>query len=214
MDLVVLAKSPVPGRVKTRLCPPCSPAAAAALAEAALADTLAAAVGSGARRVLVALDGAPGEWLPAGVVVVDQGTGPLDRRLARCWSHVRGPGLQIGMDTPQVTEAALDEALDALDRPGVEAVLGPAVDGGWWAVGMRHPDPSVFLGIPTSRPDTGRRQHARLVRRGRRTALLPTLRDVDTWADAEVVAAVAPTTRFAAVMVGLAPEAGRERETG
>ena len=57
VDLLVLAKEPVAGRVKTRLCPPCSPTEAAAVAEAALADTLAAAVATGADRVVVSLDG-------------------------------------------------------------------------------------------------------------------------------------------------------------
>jgi glycosyltransferase A (GT-A) superfamily protein (DUF2064 family) len=203
MDLVVLAKAPVPGRVKTRLCPPCSPAEAAALAAAALADTLAAAVATGADRVVVALDGPPGEWLPAGVTVIDQGNGPLDRRLARTWSQVDGAGLQIGMDTPQVTAAMLDAALERLDGGDVDAVLGPAHDGGWWAIGLRPPDPRVFLGVPTSRPDTGHRQHRRLADLGRRTALLPLVRDVDTFADACAVAAVAPATRFATALAGL-----------
>lgn len=203
MDLAVLAKAPVPGRVKTRLCPPCSPAEAAALAEAALADTMAAAVASGADRVLVALDGEPGDWLPAGVTVVDQGTGPLERRLGRCWSHVRGAGLQIGMDTPQVTPSLLDAALAALLRPGVDAVIGPADDGGWWAIGLRPPDPGVFRGVATSRPDTGRRQHRRLVAGGRRTVRLPRLRDVDTYADALAVAAAAGGSRFAAALAGI-----------
>jgi glycosyltransferase A (GT-A) superfamily protein (DUF2064 family) len=197
MDLLVLAKTPVAGRVKTRLCPPCTPAEAAALAAAALADTLDAATAAGADRVLLALDGEPGDWVPPGVVVVDQGEGALDRRLARAWSHVRGAGLQVGMDTPQVTAALLDDAMSLLVRPHVDAVLGLADDGGWWAIGLRPPAPSVFRGVPTSRPDTGRRQHARLLALGWRTALVPRLRDVDTFADAVAVSARSPQTRFA-----------------
>ena len=88
----MIAKEPVPGRVKTRLCPPCSPVEAAALAEAALADTLSAAVAAGADRVLVALDGRPGPWRPPGVVVVDQGAGELAARLTAAWAHAAGPG--------------------------------------------------------------------------------------------------------------------------
>ena len=208
MDLLVLAKEPVPGRVKTRLCPPCTPAEAAALAAAALADTLAAACGAGADRVMVALDGHPGEWLPPGVVVVDQGEGPLDRRLARAWSHARGPALQVGMDTPQLTATDVASALAALDTPGgradAPAVFGPAVDGRWWTVGMRHPGPGLFLGIPTSRPDTGARQRARLVAAGRRVVDLERRRDVDTIADAHAVAAAAPQTGFARALAEVA----------
>lgn len=203
MDLLVLAKTPVPGRVKTRLCPPCTPAEAAELAEAALADTLAAAMATGADRVLVALSGSAGNWVPPGVTIVDQGSGPLERRLARAWSHVQGAGLQIGMDTPQVSAALLDSAMGVLCRADVDAVLGLAEDGGWWAIGLRPPDPTVFLDIPTSRSDTGPRQLRRLAAAGRRTALLPALRDIDTHADAVAVARLAPATRFARALADL-----------
>jgi rSAM/selenodomain-associated transferase 1 len=200
VDLIVLAKAPVPGRVKTRLCPPCTPVWAAALATAALADTLEAACSSGADRVVLALDGALGPWCPAGVAVVDQGEGDLARRLTRAWSATDGPALQIGMDTPQVTASELDAAMDTLVGTDVDAVLGPATDGGWWAIGLRRPHPRAFLGVPTSRPDTGARQAARLAALGLRTARLPRRSDVDTWPDALAVAAEAPGTRFAAAV--------------
>lgn len=184
MDVLVLAKEPIAGRVKTRLCPPCSPAQAAAIAETALRDTLDAAVGCGADRVVLALDGSPGGWCPPGVVVVEQATGSLDRRLAAAWSAMGArPTIQIGMDTPQVGAAGLAAALAEMDDR-VDAVFGPALDGGWWAVGMRHPDPSVFVGVPTSRADTGARQRRRLVTRGFVVRDLPVVRDLDTWDDA------------------------------
>lgn len=207
----MLAKEPAPGRVKTRLCPPCSPADAALVAAAALADTLDAAVASGADRVVLALDGRPGPWCPPGVVVIGQGRGGLDRRLAHAWSHGagRGPALQIGMDTPQVSAAGLDAAMAALADERVDAVLGPATDGGWWALGMRRPRPQAVLGIPTSRPDTGARQAARLAALGLRTRRLELLSDIDTWPDAVAVAGLAPGTRVAAavrtVTAGLSP---------
>ena len=66
-----------------------------------------------------------------------------------------GAGVQIGMDTPQVTPALLDEALASarLHR----AALGLAVDGGWWAIGLRRPDSQVFAGVPMSTQADGRR---------------------------------------------------------
>lgn len=197
MDLVVLAKEPVPGRVKTRLCPPCTPRSAAALAAAALADTLAAACAAGADRVLLALDGRPGPWCPAGVVVVDQGDGDLDERLTRAWTHTRGPALLVGMDTPQVGAGELAAAMDRLATPGTDAVLGPATDGGWWAAGLSRAHPDAFRGVPMSRPDTGRHQAERLRSLGLRLAHLPVRTDVDTWSDALDVAAASPTTGFA-----------------
>ena len=196
----MLAKAPVAGQVKTRLCPPCTPIEAAAAAEAALADTLDAAIGAGADRVVIALDGPPGPWLPSGVLVVDQGAGQLADRLARAWSHVHGGALQIGMDTPQVTSELLASCLDQLDRAEHDAVLGHAEDGGWWAIGLARADRRTFDGVPMSRPDTGARQQDHLEALGLRVGELPVLRDVDTAEDARAVAALAPGTRFAAVL--------------
>lgn len=200
MDLLVLAKEPVAGRVKTRLTPPCSPAQAAAIAEAAVADTLAAAMATRADRVVLVLDGEAGRWCPAGVTVVPQGVGSLADRLDTAWRATEGPALQIGMDTPQVTAAELDAAMDLLEGPDVDAVLGDAVDGGWWAIGLRQAHPRAFVGIATSRADTGRAQRARLHDLGLRTHSLSAHRDVDTWDDALLVAAAAPGGRFAATV--------------
>ena len=94
--LLVIAKAPVAGRVKTRLTPPCSPADAAGLAAAALADTLAAVARSrrAARRVLV-LDGEPGPWIPRGFDVLPQRGDGLAARLAAAFCDVGGPALLI-----------------------------------------------------------------------------------------------------------------------
>ena len=207
VDLLVIAKEPVPGRVKTRLCPPCSPPEAAELAEAALADTLDAAVASGADRVVVALDGRPGDWCPPAVTLVGQGNGDLAARLTAAWGHVAGPAVQVGMDTPQVGAGELADAMEALLRPGTGAVLGPAVDGGWWAIGLRRPHPRTFTGIATSRSDTGERQLARLRALGLAPGLLPRRRDVDTWDDARVVADECPEGRFGRAVPRLAGQA-------
>lgn len=207
--VLVMAKSPVPGRVKTRLCPPCTPRQAADLAAAAIADTVDAALASRAGEVVIALDGEPGPWLPAGVRVVPQVDGPFDRRLAAAWAGMRGPGIQIGMDTPQVDAAALDEALDRLAETHTDAVLGPAADGGWWLLGLPAPDDRVFRGVPMSTAETGRAQHQRLIELGYRVDLAPTVRDVDHFADALEVAGAAPDTRFARAVRSLAAVADR-----
>ena len=183
--VLVMAKSPVPGRVKTRLCPPCTPAEAAEIAEAALADTLDAVAASGAGRRIVALEGAPGPWLPPGFEVIPQVGGSFDRRLAAAWTTAGGAGVQIGMDTPQVTPALLDGALASLDDD--PAALGLAIDGGWWAIALRRPEPEVFLGIPMSTAGTGAAQHARLRRLGLSVQMLAVLVDLDTAADLPAV---------------------------
>lgn len=203
MDLLVLAKEPVPGRVKTRLTPPCTPEEAAAVAEAALADTLEAAVGCGADRVVLGLDGRVGDWCPPGVAVVEQGDGGLSDRLERLWSHARGPSVQIGMDTPQVTAAILQDALLMVRDTEVDAVLGSAPDGGWWAIGFAHRVLGAFHGVEPSRADTGQRQLDRLEALGLRVGQLTMLRDVDHWEDALAVAEEAPSTRLAAAVAGV-----------
>jgi uncharacterized protein len=192
--LAVIAKAPAAGRSKTRLCPPCSPAEAAALAEAALADTLGAVTATRGARPVVVLDGEPGRWLPPGVGVLSQRGGGLAERLANAFADIGGPALVIGMDTPQVTPRLLGVALDALARG---AVIGGAPDGGYWAIGLRDPEPRAFAGVPMSAPGTGRAQRERLHALGIAFAELPALRDVDTYADACAVAALAPSGRFA-----------------
>jgi uncharacterized protein len=196
--LIVIAKQPVPGRVKTRLTPPCTPSEAALLAEAALADTLTAVAASPAGRRVLVLDGRPGDWLPPGFDVVPQRGGGLADRLAGAFAAVDGPALLVGMDTPQVGPTLIGAGCEALER--ADSVVGPAVDGGYWAIGLRRPDARVFAGVPMSEPTTGAAQLARLVELGYGVDRLPRLRDVDTIADARAVAGSAPATRFAAAL--------------
>ena len=205
--VLVMAKSPVPGRVKTRLCPPLTPAQAAEVAAAALADTLEAVARSGAERRVLALDGPPGEWIPPGFRVVAQRGATFAERLAAAWSDAGGPGLQIGMDTPQVTADLIDRCLDRLLSGPATAVLGPAPDGGWWAIGLRarlHLD--AFAGVPMSTDETFARQLDRLRECGHRVELLPARIDVDDAADAEEVAGRYPDLRFSRTWARLTDE--------
>ncbi|MEZ0161559.1 TIGR04282 family arsenosugar biosynthesis glycosyltransferase, partial [Streptomyces griseorubens] len=181
VTLLVIAKEPRPGRVKTRLTPPFTPEEAAALAEAALADTLDAVARTPARRRVLVLDGSPGPWLPAGFEVVPQCAGGLDERLAGAFAGCDGPALLIGMDTPQVTPELL-----TVDFADCDAWFGPAADGGFWALGLADPDPGLLRGVPMSTPHTGAAQRRRLD--GLRVRDLPPLRDVDTARDAAAVA--------------------------
>jgi rSAM/selenodomain-associated transferase 1 len=195
--LIVIAKAPVPGRVKTRLCPPCSPLQAAAIARAALLDTLDAVASTRTSTRALVLDGEPGGWVPDGFVVHPQASGGLEARLASAFEAVGGPALLVGMDTPQLDEELLDASLATLATPGTEAVVGAASDGGYWAIGLRRPRPEVFHGVPMSTPWTGRAQRERLRRLGISWTELPSLRDVDTFEDALRVADACPESRFA-----------------
>jgi rSAM/selenodomain-associated transferase 1 len=196
--LIVIAKEPVPGRVKTRLCPPCTPEEAARLAAAALADTFAAVGATPADARTVVLDGRPGDWIPAGFDVIPQRQGGLDARLAGAFEDAGAPALLVGMDTPQVTPELLTAGLRALTAPDVDAVIGGAPDGGYWAIGLKRARREVFEGVPMSEDHTAAAQRERLAELGLRWTELPRLRDVDTIDDAVAVAGDGSATRFAA----------------
>ncbi|GAB1639905.1 DUF2064 domain-containing protein [Krasilnikovia sp. MM14-A1259] len=205
--ILVLAKAPVPGRVKTRLCPPCTPVQAARVAAAALGDTLGTVTASAARARVLVVDGA--YVAPPGWETLAQCGGPLGERLANAFTDTPGaPAVLIGMDTPQLSAAQVDAALAPLGAAGgPDAVLGPAVDGGWWALGLRDPGHAeVLRTIPTSTSDTASRTLAALRGRGLHVHLLPRLRDVDTAPDAHAVAALCPPgSRFAAAVAADVP---------
>lgn len=196
--LVVIAKEPRPGLSKTRLCPPCAPEQAADLARAALADTLDAVAAAPADRRVLVLDGEPGNWIPEGFEVIAQVEGGLDRRLAAAFDAVAEPALLVGMDTPQLSPELLEACAAELMRDGVDAVLGLAPDGGYWAIGLHTSEPELFEGVPMSTSQTGERQRDRLTDGGLAVSMLPELHDVDTFDEAITVAAQCEHSRFAA----------------
>jgi rSAM/selenodomain-associated transferase 1 len=207
--VLVVAKAPVPGRAKTRLGHRIGHVAAAELAAAALLDTLEACEAAYGGRCHLALDGELGDACRGGEIrdvlrswrVFGQRGDSLGERLAHAHGVLAydapGPVVQVGMDTPQLTPGHLEEAADRL-RPG-QGVVAPAVDGGWWLLGLAEPARARALaGVPMSTDRTGRDTVAALAGSGARVGSAPTLRDVDTVDDAALVAAVAPASRFAA----------------
>jgi glycosyltransferase A (GT-A) superfamily protein (DUF2064 family) len=202
--LIVIAKAPVPGRVKTRLTPPFTPEQGAELARAALADTLEAVASAGFRRRLLVLEGDPALVdTPPGFTVVPQVAGGLDRRLTAAFQEAAAldpaPVFLIGMDTPQVTGPLLEACMPTSWE---DATIGLAEDGGFWSLGFHQPRrlelERLMFDVPMSTDTTGAVQLGRLTDAGLRVRMLPVLRDVDTVADLPAVAAAAPASRFAA----------------
>jgi uncharacterized protein len=191
--LIVIAKEPLPGRVKTRLHPPFTLEQAAELAAAAIDDTLAAVADLPASRRILLFEGSHPPRSADGYDIMPQSAGDLDERLAAAFDAVNGPTVLIGMDTPQLTAADLAPAFAPWED--VDAWFGPADDGGFWALGLRDPRGDLIRGVPMSRDDTGALQLARL--KGLRIGMLRELTDVDTFDDARRVAAAAPATTFA-----------------
>lgn len=204
VSCLVMAKAPVAGEAKTRLGASIGMSAAAEVAAAALLDTLEVCSAAFPGRCTLALSGdlaraARGAELSAAVarwsVTPQQGTG-FGERLAAAHASMAGPVVQIGMDTPQVTVDLLHKAAEALSAH--DAVLGPAPDGGWWVLGLRDPrHAQVLTEVPMSTADTFERTLAALRGEGLHVGVTETARDVDEVADARLVAAEAPHTRFA-----------------
>lgn len=208
--VLVVAKAPVPGLAKTRLAAGVGDRAAADIAAAALLDTLDAVADAPVAARVVALTGDLGEAsagdeitarLAEFTVVAQRGT-DFAARLAN--AHVDAaaaadglPVLQIGMDTPQVTDELIGEC--ARELLTADAVLGLARDGGWWVLGVTDAAMADCLRtIPMSRSDTGAVTLAALEDAGASVNLVATLADVDTIDDVdEVRRACAPESRFA-----------------
>lgn len=200
LSVLVVAKAPVPGKVKTRLGAAIGATAAAELAAAALLDTIRCAAGAvGPARCHLALEGdlataLRGEELSSAVEgwhVHWQRGESLGRRLVAAYAdaHAAGAGriVQLGMDTPQVSSEKI-RSLAAL-LAAHEAVLGPALDGGWWGLALRTP----LLGAPVadvtmSRPTTGADTVSALRAAGLTVGIGRPLRDLDEVTDLAPIA--------------------------
>ena len=196
MRALVMAKAPVPGRVKTRLGVRVGMDLAADLAAAALLDTI-AACRSAFTECHIALDGSLDDAVRAaqlqeglaGWVVHPQRGDTFGERLAHAHHDAAGDGptVQIGMDTPQLTAADLHSIADAAYDG--DAVLGPATDGGWWVLALSDPSAaSVLAGVAMSQADTCRRTCEALTAAGQTVRLGHELTDIDTEAEAARVA--------------------------
>lgn len=206
MRVLVTAKAPVAGRVKTRLAATVGVTAAAEVAAASLLDTLeASAAAVGPERCHLAVDGdllhavrGPEilALLEGWTVTAQRGEGFAARLVAAHLEAGDGPVAQVGMDTPQLTASHLAEVFTELVAH--DAVLGPADDGGWWVLARRtaaHVRPVAEVAM--SEPTTYAHTRAALAEQGLEVGSARVLRDVDTAQDADAVAALVPWGRFA-----------------
>jgi uncharacterized protein len=215
--LIIMAKQPVYGTVKTRLCPPLTPEGALALYEAFLLDTI-ALVDEASKRagdVTPALAYSPSgahdyfrERLPAHFVLLPQTGVDLGERLSNLPAQARslgyGSAAMISSDSPTLPPPLVARCFTELARPGIDAVLGPCTDGGYYLIGMHDPQPALFRGITWSTEHVTRETLAAADVAGLQVALLPKWYDADTvedlrrmQADLEAGTSVAPYTREA-----------------
>ncbi|MEE3853096.1 DUF2064 domain-containing protein [Gordonia sp. LSe1-13] len=202
--VLIVAKAPVPGLAKTRLATRYGPRGAAALAAAALLDTLRTARQVAHTEVIVAYTGDLGASYRADdllaalrdVTLLPQRGDGFAQRLTNAHLDAAATGavrvLQIGMDTPQVRVDDLEGGLSALEG-GRSCVLGEACDGGWWAFGtVRAQGARALATVPMSRPDTGRLTRDALAGAGLTVHRLATMSDVDVPDDVDAVARACP----------------------
>ena len=209
VTLLVVAKAPEPGRAKTRLASTVGDRVAAEIAAAALLDTLDAVAATPVAARVVALtgelDAAAGaadirRRLESFTVIGQRGDDFADR-LANAHADAADgqPVLQIGMDTPQVTDELLASCARRLLH--AQAVLGLACDGGWWVLGLQTPTTAECLRrVPMSQPDTGELTLKALSDNGIDVCPVEVLSDFDIVDDvAAVREACDPASRFAQV---------------
>jgi rSAM/selenodomain-associated transferase 1 len=188
--LVIFAKAPQPGAVKTRLIPALGADGAAALARAMLAHTLQQALAAGLDAELC-MSPAPGDpaWhgvaLPAGVAYTAQGEGDLGERMDRAMQRAlglrTGPVLLIGTDCPALGSEHLREAARQLAQH--DAVLLPVADGGYVLIGLQAPCPAIFTHMAWSTSTVAADTLQRLSALGLRVWQGPVLNDIDEAAD-------------------------------
>ena len=190
--LAVMTKVPLPGEVKTRLCPPLTPADAATLARCFLLDRLEQLREVTDCEALVAFApreraGEMRELVPAGIRLVPQVGTDLGMRMDRLLTDLLAEGyagaIAVGTDSPTLPTAYLQRACAAIRDETVDLVVGPAEDGGYYLIGLRAPAPGLFADIQWSTDTVMAETLARAGRLGLRYALLPMWFDVDRGED-------------------------------
>ncbi len=182
--LIVMVKEPVAGRVKTRL------GRDIGMTDAAWwfrhqSRALLRRIRNPRWRIVLAVSpdaaGMQSRFWPRDLPRIPQGRGDIGRRMARALTSVPGPAVLIGADIPGVTRQHIDAAFSALGRS--PSVIGPARDGGFWLIGLRHTKPlppHLFANVRWSHADTLMDALATLPKP---VAFVATLQDVDTAAD-------------------------------
>lgn len=198
--LVIFAKAPIPGQVKTRLCPPLTPDEAATLHGSFVLDTL-ERTKAAVDKLRVQMD----RYLACApssthvffkimeerqkVQLIDQIGDDLGARMHQAVETMFLRGYRrtiiMGTDVPTVPLEYLRQALTLLDNH--DLTIGPALDGGYYLIGMSKPVPELFADVPWSTDQVLRLTQEKAARLGVKTALIQPWRDVDTLADLEAL---------------------------
>ncbi len=162
--VVIVAKEPVASRVKTRLCPGLSPVQAAEIYTLFIQDMVEEMSGlalAGDPCVTLAQafspEGAGSSFeaiLPASIPIFPQQGAGLGERLSHIFTKLHGEGYEqvliINSDSPDMPCSLVRKSSRLLESPGIDLVLGPSADGGYYLIGLKKPAPGLFQDIPWS----------------------------------------------------------------
>jgi hypothetical protein len=191
--LVIFAKAPIPGQVKTRLCPPLTPDEAATLHGSFVMDQLERTKAAVTKwslpcdRYLACAPSSAHTFFKImeerhGVRLIDQIGDDLGTRMTQAFATLFAQGygrvLIVGTDVPSLPLGHFQQAIALLETH--DLVLGPALDGGYYLIGLRRAVPELVTGIPWSTSQVLSTTQERAVSLGLKTATLPPWRDIDT----------------------------------
>lgn len=185
-----MAKAPLPGQVKTRLCPPCTLEEAARLYRCFLLDTFELVGGLRGVTVTVAYfppgaEEAFKSMVPSAFELMPQEGDDLGERLSRAFEQLFSLGYErvvaIGADSPTLPPAYIKQSFELL--AGAELVLGPSADGGYYLIGMKAFHPELFRGVAMGTEKVFSQTLERARRANLRVSFLPPWYDVDTQDD-------------------------------
>jgi uncharacterized protein len=212
--IILFAKAPVPGKVKTRLTPPLSPEQAAGLHRAMVTDTLEALVTLGEAELQLHTDIPTDAWASCGVAGKLQHSGDLGQRMLVALAHGLEQGhpavMIVGADAPGIP----CEHFQTILASGSDVTLGPCPDGGYYAIACRRWHPEMFRGVSWSSSQTLELTEAALRLCGLTTARGPLHHDVDTPADLQRLLrslTIPPHTRRWLASHSLLPEENEPR---
>jgi uncharacterized protein len=185
--LIVFAKSPIPGKVKTRLAPHITPTKAAELYEAFIADTISTALKMKCKRITVAyspgydektfqrLCGQSVDYLP-------QKGHNLGERMKNAFKHSFDTGFEriviIGTDSPTLPLSYIRDAFDVLKE--VPVTIGPTFDGGYYLIGLSEQNDTIFDAIEWSTSSVFSQTLTKIKTANKKLCILPPWYDVDT----------------------------------
>jgi rSAM/selenodomain-associated transferase 1 len=198
--LVVFAKAPIPGQVKTRLCPPLTPDEAATLHGSFVLDMLERTKTATVQfklpldRYLACAPASTHVFFKImeerqGVKLIDQVGDDLGERMAQAFETLFARGYKhamiVGTDVPSLPLEQYKQAMDLLGSH--DLVLGPALDGGYYLIGLNRSIPALFAGIPWSTDQVLNMTQEKASALGLKVALLAPWRDVDTIDDLQAL---------------------------